>query len=168
MYPGQPMWLPWILYNMGISGIGGQELSKDFKGNSLTLIFPVLEAPPLTAPPRIRCRGPPVCGFLTTQAIRSIARSTASTRGPRGSAVEEPFIRKQKPAQRETNNSRDGESFVSLFIVFRGLFDAVHREQYGTALTPGGRWLRPLRMNGITSNSGHTKVLRNTAVRGSA
>ena len=53
----------------------------------------------------------------------------------------------------------------SLFSL-RGLFDAARRELYGIALTPGGRCLRALRMNGITSNKGHTKVVRNTAVRG--
>ena len=31
-------------------------------------------------------------------------------------------------------------------------------KQYGTALTPGGRWLRPLRQNGIASNRCHFKV----------
>ena len=73
---------------------------------------------------------------------------------------------KQKPAQRETNDSCNDESFVSFFIAFRGLFDTEHRELYGTALTPGGRWLRPPRQIGITSNRCHAGSLRGVAVRG--
>ena len=58
------------------------------------------------------------------------------------------------------------QSFVAFYIAFRGLFGEQHRVQYGTALTPGGRWLRPPRQIGITSNRCHAGSLRGVAVRG--
>ncbi len=77
---------------------------------------------------------------------------------------------KQKPAQRATNDSPSG-TIVRFFLyrvsrAFRGLFGEQHRVQYGTALTPGGRWLRPPRQIGITSNRCHAGSLRGVAVRG--
>ena len=49
--------------------------------------------------------GTPNEEFLTIQAIRSIARSTASTRGPRGSAVEERDPGAHRTVRREANRT---------------------------------------------------------------
>ena len=56
------------------------------------------------------------------------------------------------------NDSTLRELFIPPFFAFAGFLSTEHCEQSGTALTPGGRCLRAFRMNGITSNSGHTKV----------
>ncbi len=66
---------------------------------------------------------------------------------------------KQKPAQRETSDSPSGanHSFLSLSR-FAGFMVQRIEKQSGTALTPGGRWLRPPRQSGIASNRCHFKV----------
>ena len=84
----------------------------------------------------------------------SHAPPRARGRRPRR-AVGERFYLKNKA--RSKRNERFAQRPNRSFL-FERAFDAAHCEQFGTALTPGGRWLRPPRMTGITSNKCHTKV----------
>ena len=105
-------------------------------------------------------------GFLMPQAIRSIARSAASTRPPpaQGSLRMVTFVRNKARSKINERFAQWRESFVYLYIAFRGLLNTALRDQYGTALTPGGRWLRPHRQSGIASNRRMANTLRLLAV----
>ena len=78
------------------------------------------------------------------QAIRSIARSAASTRTP--------------PAQGSRRACRETSNRIA------PVGKTVDNQSYGTALTSGGRCLRALRQNGIASNRGRAENERIVAV----
>ena len=78
--------------------------------------------------------------------------SAASTRPPPAQGSRRTVLSENKA--RSKRNVRFVQWQIVRFSLYRvrGLFDAAHCGQSGTALTPGGRWLRPLRMIGIISN----------------
>ena len=78
--------------------------------------------------------------------------SAASTRTPPAKGSQRTINLRTKA--RSKRNDRFAQRRIGRFSHFhiRGLFSTVHRGQYGTALTPGGRCLRPHRQTGITSN----------------
>ena len=88
----------------------------------------------------------------------SHAPPRARGRCPRRAVDERLHSHEIKPAQRETNDSAIGRIVRFSTSSLRGLLNAAHREQYGTALTPGGRCLRALRQTGIATNRGNNKV----------
>ena len=102
-------------------------------GHIVRVVLPRISVIPIIAPPRARGRRP-------------------------RRAVGEQFYLRTKPAQRETNDSAAGQIVRFSLKAFAGFskYIAVLRGQSGTALTPGGRWLRPLRQSGIASNRCNT------------
>ena len=89
---------------------------------------------------------------IGSQCKQVIAPPRARGRRPRR-AVEERCARMKLKA-RLKRNARFAQRQIVRFSLYRvrGLFDAAHCGQSGTALTPGGRWLRPHRQSSIISN----------------